>query len=275
MKINQSNCPFYCVIVLFLLFLNPSNSNALLSEYSFNTTDNGTKVYNVDPGLEGPIGAGDTYSSSEYDNSGSLIDDGYYYYNANATYIGTVDGNTSDQTVEEILQWYLNNNDFTISSSEKVEAPDTSNSTLYISYAPTSDSGEFYSGTWSTYSPDWNATNVPQNWLLGQDPEPDDTKPSLQFYAVKGSDSFALFEVDPTRSAGTWNVSRLDKSNANPNGNNGGPFSISHYTGYFVDDGGTGTPDEPEPIPEPATMLLFGTGLIGFGFVVRRKYLNK
>lgn len=80
-----------------------------------------------------------------------------------------------------------------------------------------------YSGTWTVTSP----------YLL-------------DFYTVKGSTEFALYWVDPASSSGDWVTRHLltPKDNDIP--------AISHFSASVS-----------TPIPEPATMLLFGTGLVG------------
>lgn len=100
--------------------------------------------------------------------------------------------------------------------------------------------GDIVSGTWET-----NAFPVP--------PTPD----TVEILVVKGGSSFSVHYYDPAASSGTWNVGYLDDA-----GGSGHPPELSHYSGY---NGGTA------PVPEPATMLLFGTGLLGLVGVRLRK----
>lgn len=85
-------------------------------------------------------------------------------------------------------------------------------------------------------------------------------------FAVKAADGYAYYLFDdvgiittPSFLGGSFKVQMT-------NGNN--KFQdLSHLSAY----GRLGAPPPPGEIPEPATMLLFGTGLAGLASVVRRK----
>jgi hypothetical protein len=79
----------------------------------------------------------------------------------------------------------------------------------------------------------------------------------LGFYAVKGAQEYALYFVDPAQSSGNWTTAHL----RTPNNKN--IPEISHFSGV---DAVTHT-----VVPEPTTLLLLGAGLLGLGFVGRRR----
>lgn len=81
---------------------------------------------------------------------------------------------------------------------------------------------------------------------------------TISFYAVKANDAFAMYEVQPPESTGSWSTFDIWSSGLVNVGNEG--LEISHFTGYNA-----------TPIPEPATLLLLGTGIVGVAGFSRRK----
>ena len=81
-----------------------------------------------------------------------------------------------------------------------------------------------------------------------------------QYTIVKAGDQFTLWDYGELVNGGHWNSYFLDC------GSNMGYYEISHLTTLATNCA---------PVPEPATMLLFGTGLAGLVVVSKKKFKQK
>lgn len=97
----------------------------------------------------------------------------------------------------------------------------------------------------------WSEDMKSGTWLLSDAYE-------IGFYVVKAGPNFALYYVDPFQSSGIWSTTNLIVGH----GNNP---EISHFSAYPTEGFGGGE------IPEPSTLLLIGTGILGLGIIGRKK----
>jgi hypothetical protein len=159
--------------------------------------------------------------------------EGYFGTLWDGYYLGTVTGaNESISLLEALISFYLEES-FSITDWVKVDIDDSE-----------LGSDGFETDDWLTVY--WNEGGLDGSW---ETTPPD----ALGFYTVKGSNEFALYWITPPQTSGDWTTVHLLA------GNDNNP-QISHFSGVKTT----------VYVPEPASMLLMGAGLIAFA-VIRRK----
>ncbi len=88
--------------------------------------------------------------------------------------------------------------------------------------------------------------------------------PGSEYFLVKNSTFFALFQNLAEIDWGLFDTTEFD--NTLLSGMNIGDFTVSHVTRFDGSGGGGGS-----FVPEPATLLLFGFGLLGLAGLGRKK----
>ena len=170
--------------------------------------------------------------------------------NFSGFYLGTIKGNDdpddADGRLATLISYYLgatSDDTFTITESRKVDDPSTTTVTdndLTVTATDTGTDG-WNSGTWELSS---------------------NSSSTVEFYTVKGSNEYALYYINPAQTNGVWTTAHL------LNGGSKIP-QLSHFSGILTTSGPPGN-----PVPEPATMILFGFGLLGISVLFFCKALQ-
>jgi len=187
---------------------------------------------------------------------------GTYYFPNSGEYLATIDGFNDKFDVVEAALGFMNS---WISGYESLHPGTYSASAISFDFSSINltgwdstdslGSGDFSinidpyinadgSGEWATYNP------VDPNPPAGFNATP------ISLYTIKGSQGFAMYFEDPAAYYGTYNIENLRNEFGN------GVAALSHFEGFST--GST-------PVPEPATMILLGTGLLGIAGFSRRK----
>jgi len=154
-------------------------------------------------------------------------------------YIGTIQGNTDAYFIEAI-QYYAKEAKFEL------------NFNLFEEYTANTDGskGTIFDENSMSIGPltvEWDTDGKTGTWTF--------ENYDVIFYAVKGGDEFALYYIPGGANEGEWTTRHLlTQGNTIP--------AISHFT-------------VAAQVPEPATMLLMGTGLLFLAGFLRRRIYNR
>lgn len=175
----------------------------------------------------------------------------------------------ADGDINDAYAYYRNSGDFMYLSSGNNEGIDFNNGTVELAveswlitnnFMTAAEQSDFILSTGTVEFTNWDDTlgqftiSATASGTWSVTPMGD----VINFYAVKTSTAYAMYYVNPAEGTGSW--STYDIFAAGYGGND--PIEISHFTGYNQSSA---------PVPEPATMLLFGTGLVGLAVSRLRK----
>ena len=156
--------------------------------------------------------------------------DSYGTYINSGSLLFTESGNNEGNNLEDV--------EMLVEDSLGYNANDFDLTVTSVSYEPYDDGN---TGTWSA--------------------DPEDAL--ISFYVVKAGKGYAMYQVDPAESIGSWSTYDLWETGLY---NKGDDLEISHYTGYN---------STTAPVPEPATILLLGSGLLGLVGYNRKRFSKK
>jgi len=211
--------------------------------------------------------------SGDSDNPGDQFSDTYkgYYslfpnYNPNGTdmngssfdnfsgfYLGTIaskndDPKAANGKLATLISYYLGatgDDTFTITDFSKVEVDSTHKNE------------EYHNKDLTVSSPD--------GWKSGKWGFSGNSSKAVEFYTVKSAQEYALYYINPAKRNGVWTTAHL-LTKVNVNGKGGNIPQLSHFSGILTTPGAPGN-----PVPEPATMILFGFGLLGIAGICKKK----
>ena len=175
-----------------------------------------------------------------------------WYSNSGEFMFATLGNNDGNQATLDAVE--VNVNNWLIANSYSAVTLLETTATIDVNGADP-DTGAIITDPTTETSGLWNVT--------------DPSDGTINFYAIKASRGYAMFLLDPAAGDGSWSTYELFMylSTLSENPFSGESLQFSHFTGYNPGDPG-------DAVPEPATIFLFGAGLLGLA-AVQRKRLNK
>ena len=212
-------------------------------------------------------------SGQTYFESGGLTSD--FWWENSGEYLETFDGNDLQGSPDDVVNNMQDIVDNFINSSIIVDNYVTEVNIGYIQYkdelgttmpalstfSPVYDNiEEAASGTWDLFGTPGDPLDPDSDPLVNIDPSM-----NIDIFVLKGGNHYAVYYILGGQQWGGWNIGDLivgvDKDGAPKLDTVSG---LSHFTGYYASGDA--------PVPEPATILLLGSGLVGLVGFGRKKF---